>query len=101
METSSHVVNRRFFLRAAGISPALPLIESLSPRVLGAGLGVASTAGAAIGATRPKRMVAIGNMLGFYQPDFFPTVTGRDFALPSLLQPPDAQRVKSATIAPD
>ena len=92
MKTSPQVVNRRFFLRAAGISLALPLLESLSPRVLGAGLSIASKPGAAIGATRPKRMVAIGNMLGFYQPAFFPTATGRDFALPSLLQPLAAHR---------
>ena len=87
MKPSPHVVNRRYFLRAAGISLALPLLESLSTRVLGAGLGVASKPGTAIGATRPKRLVAIGNMLGFYQPEFFPAATGRDFALPSLLQP--------------
>jgi hypothetical protein len=92
MKTSPQVVNRRFFLRAAGISLALPLLESLSPRVLGAGLSIASKPGAAIGATRPKRLVAIGNMLGFYQPAFFPTTTGRDFALPSLLQPLAAHR---------
>jgi len=86
------MVNRRFFLRAAGISLALPLLESLSPRVLGAGLAVASKPGAAVGANRPKRLVAIGNMLGFYQQEFFPTATGRDFALPSLLQPLAALR---------
>jgi len=84
---SSHVVNRRFFLRAAGVTLALPLFESLSPRVLGAGLGVASKEGAAVGAKRPVRLVAIGNMLGFYQPEFFPKRNGRDYDLPLLLQP--------------
>ena len=92
MTTPSPTVNRRYFLRAAGITLALPLLESLSSRVLGAGLGVASKPGAAIGAARPQRLVAIGNMLGFYQPEFFPTATGRDFALPSLLQPLAAHR---------
>ena len=82
---SPHVVNRRFFLRAAGVTLALPLFESLSPRVLGAGLGVGSKAGAAIGARRPTRMVCIGNMLGFYQPAFFPKKTGRNYDLPPLL----------------
>jgi hypothetical protein len=85
--TSSHVVNRRFFLRATGITLALPLLESLSPRVLGAGLGLAGKSGAAIDARRPTRMVCIGNMLGFYQPEFFPRQTGRHYDLPSLLQP--------------
>ncbi len=84
---SPQVVNRRFFLRAAGVSLALPLLESLSPRVLGAGLGVAGKAGKAIGGSRPTRMVCIGNMLGFYQPEFFPKQTGRGYVLPSLLQP--------------
>jgi hypothetical protein len=85
--TPTHVVNRRFFLRAAGVTLALPLLESLSPRVLGAGFGVGSKAGAAVGARRPTRMVCIGNMLGFYQPEFFPKKTGRGYDLPSLLQP--------------
>lgn len=92
MTTPSQNVNRRYFLRSAGITLALPLLESLSTRVLGAGLGVASKPGAAIGAARPQRLVAIGNMLGFYQPELFPTGTGRDFALPALLQPLAAHR---------
>ena len=87
MTTQPALVNRRFFLRAAGVTLALPLFESLSHRVLGAGLPVGSQAGAVVGATRPKRMVCIGNMLGFYQPEFFPKGTGRGYDLPSLLQP--------------
>jgi len=81
------VVTRRFFLRAAGVSLALPLFESLSTRVLGAGLGVAGKAGAATGASRPARMVAIGNLFGFYGPEFFPKTPGRDYELLKLLQP--------------
>lgn len=87
MSHSPHIVNRRFFLRAAGVTLALPLLESLSTRVLGAGLAVGSKAGAAVGASRPTRMVCVGNMLGFYQPEFFPKQTGRAYQLPSLLQP--------------
>lgn len=78
-------VNRRFFLRAAGVTLALPLLQSA--RILGASRAVASQPGAAVGGARPTRLVAIGNMLGFYQPEFFPTKTGRDYDLPSLLQP--------------
>lgn len=80
-------MNRRFFLRAAGITLALPLLESLSPRVLGSGLAVGSQAGAKIGAKRPTRMVCVGNMLGFYQPEFFPKNGGKDYDLPMLMQP--------------
>ena len=81
------MINRRFFLRAAGMTLALPLLESLSPRALGAGLALGSQPGAAVGAARPQRMVCIGNMLGFYQPEFFPKGTGRGYDLPLLLQP--------------
>lgn len=90
--TSPHVVNRRFFLRATGITLALPLLESLSTRALGAGIAVGSKAGAAVGATRPTRMVCVGNMLGFYQPEFFPKNTGQAYDLPMLMQPLEAQR---------
>lgn len=84
----SQVVNRRYFLRATGVSLALPLLESLSPRALGAGKAVAaSQAGKQVGATRPTRMVAIGNMLGFYMPEFLPKQTGRDYELSTTLQP--------------
>ena len=80
-------VNRRYFLRAAGVTLALPLLESLSTRVLGAGLAVGSKTGAAIGSARPKRLVCVGNMFGFYPPEFHPKQAGRDYELPILLQP--------------
>lgn len=83
----SQLVNRRYFLRAAGVTLALPLLESLSTRVLGAGLAVGSKAGASVGAKRPVRMVCVGNMLGFYQPAFFPKKTGRDYEATTLLEP--------------
>jgi hypothetical protein len=82
-----HQSNRRFFLKSAGVTLALPLLESLSQKVLGAGLAVGAHAGAAVKGTRPTRMVAIGNALGFYQPAFFPQKTGADYDLPQLLQP--------------
>jgi hypothetical protein len=87
MTISPHVVNRRFFLRAAGITLALPLMESLTPRVLGAGLPIGTKAGAPIRGARPLRMVCIGNQLGFYQPEFHPVKPGRDYDLPRLLKP--------------
>ncbi len=82
---STHLATRRYFLKAAGITLALPLLESLSQRLLGAGLG--SQAGAAVKGTRPTRMVCVGNMLGYYQPAFWPKATGRDYELPMLLEP--------------
>src|SRR5262249_37304140 len=79
--------NRRFFLKAAGVTIALPLLESLSPRALSGGLALAMRSGDAVGERRPTRMVCIGNMLGYYAPAFFPNRTGRDYELPTLLQP--------------
>ncbi|MBL9213485.1 MAG: DUF1552 domain-containing protein [Opitutaceae bacterium] len=87
MTPQARLVNRRHFLRAAGITIALPLFESLNRRVFAASAAIGTRAGAAIGATRPRRLVAVGNVLGFYQPDFFPKNTGRGYDLPPLLQP--------------
>lgn len=87
MKPPTPEMNRRFFLRATGLTLALPLLESLSPKALGNGLALGASAGKSIAATRPRRMVCVGNMLGFYQPEFFPSQAGRNYQLPSLLQP--------------
>jgi hypothetical protein len=87
MDPSPHTPNRRFFLKSAGVTLALPLLESLTHRVLGVGLAVGTQAGAAVTGRRPLRMVCIGNALGFYQPAFWPQKTGRDYDLPQLLKP--------------
>ncbi len=75
---------RRFFLKSAAATIGLPALESLKPGILGSGL--------ALGATRtdtssPSRMVVIGNLLGYYQPEFFPRSPGRDYDMPRLLRP--------------
>lgn len=56
-------VGRRALLRAAGISIALPAFESLPSRAGAAGAETEKT---------PRRMVCIGNMLGFYPDAFWP-----------------------------
>ncbi|MBM3786953.1 MAG: DUF1552 domain-containing protein [Acidobacteria bacterium] len=61
---------RRHFLRASGVSLALPFLESLHAA-----------------AKRPARLVCIGNCLGFHAPSFFPAKTGADFDTPHLLEP--------------
>ena len=81
------VINRRYFLRAAGITLALPLFESLSTRAFGTNSAIGSRPGVRVGASRPKRLVSVGNMYGFYPPEFFPKSTGRNYALPATLQP--------------
>jgi hypothetical protein len=77
--------NRRFFLRATGVSLALPLLKSLGGRVFAQNSAVGSLAGKAADADRPMRMVCIGNLLGFYPPAFFPEKTGADYELPESI----------------
>lgn len=81
------VANRRFFLKSAGATVALPLLESLSPRVMRTGLALGASPGAAAGGGRPVRLVCVGNMLGFYAPAFFPKKVGSDYDLAPTLQP--------------
>ena len=74
-DTFPTLSRRRFFLKSAGVTLALPFLESLGSRLHAAP------------AARPIRMAAIGNLLGFYQPAFFPKKTGTDYDLPRLLNP--------------
>lgn len=80
----SSLIQRRFFLKSAGVTIALPMLESLSQRVLGAGAAIGATTTSAL---RPKRLVCVGNALGFYQPEFFPKTAGTEYELPRLLKP--------------
>jgi len=63
--------SRRTFLRAAGVSMALPMLESF---------------GAAPGQGSPKRMIAINQDLGFIPKKFFPKGEGRDYELSPYLE---------------
>lgn len=76
-------MHRRCFLKASGISLALPLLESLMPRAL---------AGAATAAPKAQRLVCIGTYLGYYTPAFFPKTAGRDYEMSPLLKPLEAFR---------
>lgn len=67
-------LNRRMFLRGAGVALALPLMESLGP------LRGVEAAGA------PRRIVAINIPLGFHAPNFFPGQTGRAYVPSPYLQ---------------
>ncbi len=69
-------VRRRGFLKAAGLSIGLPALPSA--RCL---------AGAAADPTTAKRMVCIGNMLGFYPEAFWPKGARGNVELPATAQP--------------
>ncbi|NNC89182.1 MAG: DUF1552 domain-containing protein [Akkermansiaceae bacterium] len=85
MSTSpSQPASRRYFLKSAGVTLALPALESLTTSILGAGRSLGATV---TKAAPPTRLVAIGNLLGFYQPEFFPQRSGADYAMPRLLKP--------------
>ena len=58
-------LNRRTFLRAAGVCVALPFLDAM--------------VGAQQPANRPRRMVLIGRPLGMHTPFLFPEQTGRDY----------------------
>ena len=65
-------ISRRTLLQGAGVTLALPFLESM----LRAGQTV----------TVPRRMVAIETNMGIMPQFFFPEKSGRDYALPPYLQ---------------
>lgn len=80
------LAGRRFFLRAAGVRLALPILDSLGINLLGSGLAVTALSAQAR-TVRPMRMAAIGNAFGFYPDQFFPKQAGAGFDTPHLLEP--------------
>src|SRR5262245_20912261 len=64
-------LDRRTFLRSAGVCIGLPLLDAMLPIGLGAEQQAA--------ATRRKRLVCIGRGLGIHAPYFFPERAGRDY----------------------
>ena len=73
------MIHRRHFLRGLGISLSLPGFESLaaSPNESG---------------PAPRRLVCIGNHLGFYPGHFFPKDAGVDYTPGPTLKPLEAHR---------
>src|SRR5262245_25600482 len=66
--------SRRHFLRAAGISLALPCLD------------VFSLARAATTAQPRRRMICICTPLGLHPPNFFPEKAGKDYELTAYLE---------------
>ena len=69
-------IDRRHFLRGLGMALALPAFDSLNT-------GFAATAPSAT----PRRLICIGNHLGFWPGGFFPTTAGLEFAMSKTLAP--------------
>src|SRR5436309_898375 len=75
--SSMHTMDltRRRFLRTAGVSLALPLLDIFRPtRVFGAA------------GQPPKRMICICTPLGLHPANFFPTQAGSDYPQTSYLE---------------
>ncbi|MDG2129562.1 MAG: DUF1552 domain-containing protein [Fuerstiella sp.] len=66
--------HRRSFLKASGVSVALPMLESLAA----ADTTPDNTA---------RRLVCIGGYLGFHQKSIYPQQVGRDYEISPLLRP--------------
>lgn len=85
----SEINRRRFLLKAAGGSLALPGLSSLFAKATGPVAAVQATRGAGVGA---KRFVAVGNLLGFQQKSFFPERVGKGYESTTLLKPLESMR---------
>ena len=72
----SNLLNRRHFLRGAGVTLGLPFLECLAPR------------GRAASNAQPiRRMVCICTPLGLHTPNLYPKETGKEYALTPYLEP--------------
>ena len=69
-------LSRRTFLRAAGVSMALPWLEAMSPALTRASASAT-----------PRRFVSVSNDLGFHAPFLFPEKEGRDYEPTRYLKP--------------
>lgn len=72
-------LNRRQFLQGTGIALSLPFFESFE--------GNASS-----GQKAPRRLVCVGNHLGFYPGNFFPQTAGKNYIPTSTLKPLEKHR---------
>jgi hypothetical protein len=80
--TTRRALSRRHFLQAAGVSLALPFLDSmLAPFARAASASSPLAPGA-----KPRRMFAICQNLGVLPDLFFPTGTGRDYVASPYLE---------------
>ena len=75
----STTLSRRTFLRGAGVTLALPLLEAMTP--------FRARAAAHAPAAAPRRMICINTSLGLHTPNLFPAQAGKDYALTPYLEP--------------
>ncbi|MDE0739483.1 MAG: DUF1552 domain-containing protein [Planctomycetota bacterium] len=78
----SKAINRRRFLRSAGVAIALPMLEAMGP----------SLKAATINRKPAKRVVCISNNYGIYKKAFFPEEGGANYEMPDTLKPLEKHR---------
>ena len=71
--STPHRISRRTFLRGAGVTLALPLLEAMIPLRAAAALP-------------PRRMICINTTLGLHTPNLFPATAGKDYVLTPYLE---------------
>jgi len=72
-------LSRRRFLQGTGIALSLPAFDSFA-------------GGPSVDKKPPRRLVCIGNHLGFYPGNFFPKTAGKDYVPSSTLKPLEPHR---------
>ena len=72
-------LNRRRFLQGVGVTLSLPAFESFAAK-------------SSKTTSSPRRLVCVGNHLGFYPGNFFPKTEGKDYENSSTLKPLDQHR---------
>ena len=78
-----HTLDRRDLLRGAGIALTLPFLESSFSRSAAASTNMEKS---------PRRLVCIGNHLGYYPGNFFPQGAGLKYQISPTLQPVQRHR---------
>jgi hypothetical protein len=81
-------LHRRHFLRAAGVSMALPMLQAMTPSRTQAGAG-----------TDIRRLFSICAPLGIHTPNLFPEQTGPDHEITPYLDPLRAVRGKFTVLS--
>ena len=71
-------IHRRSFIRATGVSLALPWLNAFADDTTGA-------SGASSDRQPPRRMICICAPLGLHPDNFFPTQSGKDYELSPYL----------------
>lgn len=86
--STGRALARRQFLRGAGVMMALPVLDAMVPAFSRPARGAEkkNEAVEAAHGTPPRRILAVCNNLGLLPENFFPTQSGRDYALSPYLE---------------